>query len=318
MISGFLVVDKPAGITSHDVVAAIRAITGAKKVGHTGTLDPFATGVLPLAINTTKLIQYLDESLKIYDATIALGSQTDTGDPTGKVIEEAPVPEISEAMILQVLQSFVGPRMQTPPAYSAVKKNGQPLYKYARKGEKVEVPARPITIYDLHLISWDANTVRVKIECSRGTYARVLANEIAEALGTVGHLSALSRLRSGPFEISDAIDFPTLANLVSSEPGKTYQEVLLSRGKRSERVKWKSRDEVSSGLGKWLKRPIDCFGHLPIADVDVDGAKVIKSGGTPPLAAGIAPGARYLVVRGDRILAVAERGPDGGKVLRVF
>jgi len=320
MKPSFLVIDKPAGITSHDVVAAVRAVTGVKKVGHTGTLDPFATGVLPLALGgATRLIQFLDESLKIYDATIQLGSRTDTGDPTGKVEAEAPVPELTEEVILETLQTFVGGRMQTPPAYSAVKKNGKKLYEYARKGEKVEVPARPITIHALDLVEWGDDQLRVRIHCSRGTYARVLANEIAEALGTVGHLCALARERSGPFELSDAIDFEALSTIVSDEPDKTWEQVLLSRGKREERVKWKGRDEVVDALAPYVRRPVDCLSHLPLADVDESGAKRVKSGGDPPaVPVGVMVGGRFLVVEGDRLIAVAERVPTGGKVLRVL
>lgn len=316
----FLVVDKPAGITSHDVVAAVRAVTGAKKVGHTGTLDPFATGVLPLALGpATRLIQFLDESHKVYDATISLGAQTDTGDPTGKVEREAPVPPITKAQVLEVLDGFIGDRMQKPPAFSAVKKGGKPLYHYARKGEKVDVPARKITIYGLELLELEADRLRVRIDCSRGTYARVLANEIAEALGTVGHLSALARERSGPFVLSDALDFPTLSSLVAAEDDKTWEQVLLARGRREERVKWRRRDEVLEALQPWMKRPLDCLSHLPLADVESEAEKRIRSGGTPAEVPGaVEAGGRFLVVNGERVVAVAERGPNGAKVVRVF
>jgi tRNA pseudouridine55 synthase len=315
----FLVVDKPPGITSHDVVAAVRAITGVKKVGHTGTLDPFATGVLPLALGgATRLIQFLDESLKVYDATIALGTRTDTGDPTGEVDEEMPVPELSEARLLEVLDGFLGDRMQVPPAYSAVKKDGKPLYAYARKGEKVEVDARPITIHGLDLLDLEPGVVRIRIHCSRGTYARVLANEIAEALGTVGHLSALARERSGPFGLEGSLDFATLGELVAEEPGHDWEAVLLSRGRREERVKWKPRSAVVEALKPWFRKPLDCLSHLPLADVDARGAKRVRSGGLPPtVPGGVEMGGRYLVVEGDQLVAVAERQPVGGRVLRV-
>ena len=320
MKSSFLVVDKPAGITSHDVVAAVRAVTGEKKVGHTGTLDPFATGVLPLALGpATRLIQFLDESHKVYDATIVLGARTDTGDPTGTIEVEVPVPPLTEVRILEVLAGFVGPRMQTPPAYSAVKKDGKPLYAYARKGEVVEVPARPITIYGLDLISFGPAEVRVRIDCSRGTYARVLANEIAEQLGTVGHLSALARDRSGPFYIQDAVDFATLAAMVAEDTTLPWESVLMSRGRKEERVKWKSRELVASSLAPYLKRPIDCLAHLPLADLDAATLLRVKAGGAPPAAPGsVEAGGRFLMVSGDNVIGVAERGPDGAKVVRVF
>ena len=164
----FLIVDKPPGVTSHDVVAVVRAVTGLKKVGHTGTLDPFATGVLPLALGgATRLIQYLDEDRKIYDAVIQLGTATDTGDPTGSVIAEAPVPALNRARVLEVLDGFRGQRMQTPPRYSAVKVAGRPLYDYARKGVDVEVKARPIRIDAMELLSLGENTLRVAIQIGR-------------------------------------------------------------------------------------------------------------------------------------------------------
>ena len=208
----FLVVDKPAGITSHDVVALIRAVTGEKKVGHTGTLDPFATGVLALALGpATRLMQFLDESIKVYDMVIALGTATDTGDPTGQVVAEAPVPPLEAARVEEVLRTFLGERMQRPPAYSAVKHQGRPLYSYAREGVAVEVAARPITVRDLRLEGIEGARLRVVLSCSRGTYARVLAEEIGVALGTVGHLASLARLRSGPFVLEDAISMDQLA-----------------------------------------------------------------------------------------------------------
>jgi tRNA pseudouridine55 synthase len=245
----FLVVDKPAGITSHDVVAAVRAVTGIAKVGHTGTLDPFATGVLPLALGpATKLIQFVDESVKVYDAVIAFGAQTDTGDPSGKVVREAPKPRVGLDEVVEVVRGFVGERMQKPPAYSAVKKGGKPLYYYARKGEPVDVPARPITIHDVDVRHYDQESLRVVIRCSRGTYARVLADEVAAALGSAGHLAALERPRSGPFYLEDAIDMARLAVFVAAESGHTWEEVLLRRSRKAERVPWKRREEVLEAL----------------------------------------------------------------------
>jgi len=316
---GFLVVDKPAGITSHDVVAAVRAVTGVEKVGHTGTLDPFATGVLPLALGAaTRLIQFLDESVKVYDATIAFGQGTDTGDLTGKAIAEGPIPTASRAEIEAVLATFVGPRMQVPPQYSAIKKDGKPLYWYARKGEEVEVAARPITIHDLRLVSWEAPHLRVRIECTKGTYARVLAEEIAAALGTFGHLSALIRPRSGPFRIEDAIDLGRLASIVAAQEGHTWFDVLLARKRGADRVPWKHRDEVRAALEPHLRRPIDVLSHLPLAEVRSSDAKRVLSGGPPPPApSSCAVGDRFLVVTGDELVAVAERTPNGSAVLRV-
>ena len=172
MKPGFLVMDKPPGWTSHDVVAIVRAVTGVKKVGHTGTLDPFASGVLPLALGkATRAIRFLDEQLKVYDATIQLGASTTTGDPEGEVLTEAPLPDFSN--LDEVIESFIGPSMQTPPAYSAVKVKGKALYKYAREGKVVEAKARPIEIYGLTVLDRTEDTLRIEIRCSRGSYARV-------------------------------------------------------------------------------------------------------------------------------------------------
>ena len=319
MKSAFLVIDKPAGITSHDVVAAVRAVTGIKKVGHTGTLDPFATGVLPLALGSaTRLIQFLDESIKVYDATIALGAATDTGDPTGEVVREAPLPTVDEDELRAVLASFLGEQMQTPPAYSAVKVGGRPLYDYARSGEKVAVEARKVTIHDVELVSYKPTELRVVITSSRGTYARVLADEIAVALGSAGHLSALQRPRSGPFYIDDALGIDDLSRMVSTDPDRPWQDVLLSRGPRSERVAWRSRDDVRADLSSFLRRPLDVLSHLPLADVRVADARRVRNGGPPPPPPpGTKVGSRYLVVCGDDLVAVAENAAPAPRILRV-
>lgn len=320
MKASFLVIDKPPGITSHDVVAIVRAVTGIEKVGHTGTLDPFATGVLPLALGgATKLIQFLDESMKVYDATIRFGFETDTGDPSGQATREAPLPTADRAQAEAIVRTFLGERMQVPPKYSAVKKDGKPLYYYARKGKPVEVPARPITIHDLKVMEYDGQTMRVIITCSRGTYARVLAEELAVALDSAGHLSALSRSRSGPFYLDDALSMTDLARLVSAEPDRGWQEVLLSRGRQGPRVAWNPRDDVRDALVPWLRRPLDALSHLPLAEVDEAGAKRVLSGGAPPSAPGsCAVGDRYLVVSGDRLLAIAENASRGPSTLRAL
>ncbi len=319
MNAAFLVIDKPVGITSHDVVAAVRAVLGVEKVGHTGTLDPFATGVLPLALGgATRLIQFLDESLKVYDATIALGSCTDTGDPTGKTTREAPLPTASREEVEVVLQSFLGPRMQKPPAYSAVKKAGKPLYEYARKGEIVEVDARPITIHDLQLIEYDGKSLRVRLSCTRGTYARVLADEIATALGSAGHLSALQRPRSGPFMLEDSLSLDQLSKFAAPDSGKGFHEVLIARNRGPERISWHPREEVRDLVKTWLKRPLDVLSHLPLRDVTRGQADVLKRGGPiPPPPAGVPFGGKYAIVFGDELLAVAESTPKGPKTVRL-
>ncbi|MEN0061818.1 MAG: tRNA pseudouridine(55) synthase TruB [Myxococcota bacterium] len=317
-LNGFLVVDKPAGITSHDVVAAVRACTGIKKVGHTGTLDPFATGVLPLALGrSTRLIQFLDESIKVYDATIRFGTSTNTGDPTGEVATTAPLPEADEADVLTVLDGFLGERQQEPPAFSAVKVAGKPMYHYARKGEPVKAKARTIHLHALELIDYDQQTLRIKITCSRGTYARVLADEIALALGSAGHLEALNRDRSGPFYIEDAVGLDTIAAFVTAEEGHEWPAVLMA--KRGEpRVPWRSKQDVAEALSTHIRSELRSLDHLPLADVPAPDAERVRQGGhPPPPPRGVAMGDRYLVVCGERLVAVAENSHRGPRLLRV-
>ena len=302
---GFLVVDKPPGVTSHDVVAVVRAVTGLKKVGHTGTLDPFATGVLPLALGgATRLIQYLDEDQKVYDAVVRLGVATDTGDPTGNTIAEAPVPALQRKDVLAVLATFVGPRMQTPPRYSAVKVAGRPLYDYARKGQEVEVKARPIRIDAMELVSLDAPRIRVIIRCSRGTYARVIAEEIGVALGTVGHLEELRRLGSGPFLIDNSVSFSRISEIVGGDPA--WDKVLRpSRG--GERVPWRSRDEVFAGIAPWVTSPREALKHHPALTLSpIEARRFQQTGAVPPPPPGCA--GPYLLLSGDDVLGVGTTG----------
>ena len=320
LVPSFLVVDKPAGVTSHDVVDILRAVTGVKKIGHTGTLDPFATGVLPLAFGpATRLIQFLDESIKIYDMTIRLGSATDTGDPTGQVVEERPLPRADADEAADVLRGFIGERMQVPPAFSAVKHKGRPLYHYARQGLDVEVQARPIRVHDLELIAWAPDELRVRLTCSRGTYARVLAHEIATALGSAGHLSALSRLRSGPFVLEGAPTMPELAAIVAVDPSLPWAEVLLRRGRGEPRVPWRPRAEVHEALARRALSPVRALHHLPLCDVARGTADRVARGlGAPPVPEGLAVGARYLVVSGADVIAVAELTARGPSVVRAL
>jgi tRNA pseudouridine55 synthase len=302
---GFLVVDKPPGVTSHDVVAVVRAVTGLKNVGHTGTLDPFATGVLPLALGSaTRLIQYLDENQKVYDAVVRLGVLTDTGDPTGAVIEEAPVPSFTQKELLAVLDTFLGIRMQTPPRYSAVKVAGRPLYDYARKGQAVEVKARPVRIDGMELVSVDGPRVRVIIRCSRGTYARVLAEEIGVALGTVGHLEELRRLGSGLFHIDHAVSFSRISEIVAGDPA---WDRVLRPSRDGERVPWRTRDEVFAGLAPWVTAPRDGLRHLPALTLSpIEARRFQQTGAVPPPPAGCT--GAYVLLSGDEVLGVGTTG----------
>ncbi len=307
---GFLVVDKAVGITSHDVVAMVRAVTGIKKVGHTGTLDPFASGVLPLALGSaTRLIQHLDESQKVYDATIALGVATDTGDPTGEVVDQQPVPSLDPELVDGVLAGFLGDRMQKPHRYSAVKVKGRRLYDYARKGEEVEVEARPIHIYSLRALDLQESSLRIELTCSRGTYARGLADEIAVALGTVGHLSTLSRLRSGPFDMDHALSLEALSQIVAGTPEWAR---ALRRQRGEDRVPWLPRDQVHASLREHLFAPVAALHHLPLLPVSAGIAETLMRGGpVPPPPVGVRTGGRYLVVQGESLVALAESQGGG-------
>lgn len=185
-MNGILIVNKPQNFTSQDVVSKVKKILNEKKAGHTGTLDPLATGVLPVLLgNSTKLSKYLIEHDKVYVAKIKLGQRTDTGDIEGKVIEEKSVPEISVEKIKKALESFLGKGQQIPPMYSAIKINGKKLYEYARNGESVEVPPRNIEIYSMKLLEIEEKQIKFEVSCSKGTYIRTLCENIAETLGTV-------------------------------------------------------------------------------------------------------------------------------------
>ncbi len=222
-MDGFLNIDKPAGLTSHDVVARLRRLLGRKrKVGHAGTLDPAAVGVLPVAIGrATRLIEYLAEARKGYRALIVLGATTSTDDAEGEVLAQQPVPALADQALEELLAGFRGPIAQVPPMYSALHHDGKRLYELARAGEIVERPPRPVTIYRLELLArgsaaltwfdWtrldplpQTDLLALDIECSKGTYIRALARDIGTALGCGAHLGALQRSFVGPFHLNSA------------------------------------------------------------------------------------------------------------------
>ena len=205
MMQGILIVDKPTDWTSFDVFAKLRGILGTRKLGHSGTLDTMATGVLPVFCGgASKAVDLQLDHTKAYRAVLKLGARTDTGDVTGTVLETAPV-TAGEKELLEVLPQFVGSQMQTPPMYSAVKINGQPLYKMARQGIEVERKARPIEIFSLEYGGSPAeNEYELTVRCSKGTYIRVLLEDIAAAIGQKGTMSALRRVAAGVYTEADA------------------------------------------------------------------------------------------------------------------
>lgn len=317
MKAGFLVVDKPAGITSHDVVSVLRALLGIKKVGHTGTLDPFATGVLPMALGSaTRLIQFLDESRKTYVGRIRLGEATDTGDWTGSVTRSSGVPPLTLDGVQRVAQAFVGERMQTPPQYSAVKVKGKALYKYAREGKSVAAAPRSIRVYNLQATDVGLDWVDIHVECSRGTYVRVLAEELSESLGSVGHLVALRRVASGAFQLSNAVDFEQLSMIAA---GCSDWTAVLRPPRGVARVPWCDPSIRRAAIGELLTAPDEALGHLPRWSLDPDDLSQLRlRGRTVGGPEGVGDGAHWLAFEGSRLLGVMVRRGDVHRVARML
>ena len=228
-VSGVILIDKPQGLTSQQVVSKVKylfksPLHDSKKAGHTGTLDPMATGLLPVCLGeATKFSHYQLDADKAYEATIKLGERTDTGDAEGQVIATQVVPAIDSAAIEQTIQQFMGAQTQVPPMYSALKKDGKKLYEYAREGIEIERPARPITIRDLQLEWLTADSLRLQVTCTKGTYVRVLGEDIAQALGTVGHLTSLRRTQVGHFTTANSI---SLADLEALSLAQRFEHLL--------------------------------------------------------------------------------------------
>jgi tRNA pseudouridine55 synthase len=207
-VNGVLILDKPGGITSQEAVNRVNRMLKARRAGHTGTLDPFATGVLPICVNdATKIIPFMNDYFKKYEARMRLGIKTDTLDLTGRVVGESETGIINNVKLLDAFSKFRGKINQVPPMYSALKKDGVRLYEYARRGVEVERPARSVVINRLEILDYSPPFVRFMVECSRGTYIRVLASDIADELGCGGHLTDLRRVESDGFKIDDAVTF---------------------------------------------------------------------------------------------------------------
>jgi len=215
MLNGALVIDKPAGMTSHDVVACVRRIFRESSVGHLGTLDPMATGVLPVVLGRfTRLSQFYGDSIKGYEGEIRFGFATDTYDADGEAITvEKPTTNLTLQVILEVSRRFVGPQQQMPPAYSAKKVKGVPAYKHARKNQPVDLQAVPIEVFEFDILDYADGRARFRALVSSGTYIRSLAYDLGNQLGTGAHLSALRRTRAGEFSTSDAHTFDQLEQM---------------------------------------------------------------------------------------------------------
>lgn len=229
-MNGILVIDKPSGPTSFDMIREVRALLGMRKIGHTGTLDPLATGVLPLCLGeATKIASFILESEKQYEAVVRLGKTTDTLDAQGKVLAEHPVPELTPALLETALARFRGTLQQTPPMYSAVKVKGKRLYELAREGREVERPSREVTVHELTLRDFSASEVALSVRCSKGFFVRVLASDLGEVLGCGAHLHALRRTRTGPFTQEQAISPDKLRKLIEEGGGpEAVRDRLIS------------------------------------------------------------------------------------------
>lgn len=215
VMNGLLVIDKPEGLTSFDVVAVLRRTLKTKKAGHTGTLDPMATGVLPVCLGeATKLVPFIIDGDKTYETTVRLGASTDTQDRTGKVVAEAPVPAtLTRDALESVLARFRGEIDQAPPMYSAIRVDGKRLYELAREGKEVDRTARRVTIHSLELLDFAPPDLKVRVRCSKGTYVRTLGNDLGEALGCHAHLTALRRVESAGFSIGQAVTLDELTRM---------------------------------------------------------------------------------------------------------
>ena len=212
---GYVVIDKPAGWTSHDVVARVRRLVGERRVGHAGTLDPAAVGVLPVAVGlATRTVEYLAESSKAYRAWITFGTATDSADRDGTVISTNDPSHLALAKVAKAINAFRGAISQRPPMHSAIKVDGRRLYDLARAGVEIDVEPRLVTIHDIRIVDWTSPVLCLEVECSKGTYIRSLARDLGDAVGTGAHLSHLVRTRSGPFGIDDAVTLEELERLL--------------------------------------------------------------------------------------------------------
>lgn len=217
-MDGILLIDKPAGYTSHDIVAIVKRAYHLKKVGHTGTLDPLATGILPLCINAaTKFAGLLIHSDKSYETTLKWGEATDSYDSNGKILETRPVPAEIDRLLREALPLFTGAIQQMPPPYSAVKVAGKPLYWWARKGQAREVPARDVTIREIQILGSNPATATLGVSCSKGTFVRSLVHDLGQHIGCGAHVVVLRRLRTGPFHVNQSISLDEIKGAAPHE-----------------------------------------------------------------------------------------------------
>ena len=282
-MNGIVIVDKPQGWTSQDVTARLRRVFDTRRIGHGGTLDPMATGVLPVFVGrATRAVEFFEHAEKTYETVLLLGKRTDTQDVTGRVLEERPV-SLSLADVEAVLPQFRGEILQVPPMYSALKVNGQKLCDLARKGQQVERKPRPITIFELTLLSFEENRLRLRVRCSKGTYIRTLCDDIGAALGTLGCMESLRRTQAGDYSITEAVPLETLLETDSPE---TYLRGMDSMFTRYPAVTLTPNQEKRCRNGNSFTRPMAngiyrAYGangeFLMLAKVEDDVMSTIKS-----------------------------------------
>jgi tRNA pseudouridine55 synthase len=248
-VHGILLLDKPAGITSNKALQIVKRLFNANKAGHTGSLDPFATGLLPICFGeATKISSWLLNADKRYIATARLGIKTDSGDLDGEVTDRAEIPALDEAGIQAVMQDLSGPMDQVPPMYSAIKQDGTPLYKLARRGIQVERPPREIVIHELICRSWRQPDLEFEVHCSKGTYVRTLAEDLALALGSIAHLRELKRTATGAFDDKNMVSIDALQALEAIWQGRKVTDFAAAQAGE---VLMYSPDGVCVGIG-WL------------------------------------------------------------------
>lgn len=250
-MQGIINVYKPQDFTSHDCVAIVRRVSGVKKTGHTGTLDPMATGVLPVCIGkATRVIQYMDEDTKEYICTMKLGLRTDTLDVWGSVLEEKPAVSVTKEEAVQVLKTFEGRISQTPPKYSAIKVNGKKLYEYARAGKDVEIKPREVVIHKIDVLDVTGETIKFRMCCGKGTYVRSVCDDAGRIFGCGAAMSSLVRSRNGMFSIDDAVDIRDIKEMTADELEKLLTRMDDAVSFRKIYVSGKAAEDLTDG-----KRP---------------------------------------------------------------
>lgn len=260
-MDGVLIINKPKGYTSHDVVNVLRKTLNTRQIGHTGTLDPNATGVLPILVGTaTKISKYLIEHDKTYIATISLGEKTDTGDSEGNIIEkDSKLQNISCEQIRDVFKTFIGNQKQIPPAYSAIKINGKKAYEYARKGQAVELEPRAITIYNINLIKVEGKKITFEVSCSKGTYIRTLCEDIAKKLGTIGFMLELTRTEVDKFKLEDAVTIDEIKenSQVVNEKIISIEKIFINKDKID--LNDRKKELFLNGVRLTFEKPNDIY-----------------------------------------------------------